>query len=130
MVSETKNTRSRRSKTTAKRITRLEAEVARLRAENRTLKAAKSRPPKTSAAQLPALPPADDRGYYPAAEALNVIVARQIIRRRQALGWSQAELARQAGVRPETLSRLESGKHAPNLATVDKLEHALREAEA
>jgi transcriptional regulator with XRE-family HTH domain len=43
-------------------------------------------------------------------------IARQIIRRRQGLGWTQADLAGRARVRPETLSRLETGKHAPNVA--------------
>ncbi|MGA2622079.1 MAG: helix-turn-helix transcriptional regulator [Thermoguttaceae bacterium] len=35
-----------------------------------------------------------------------------------------------AGVRIETLSRLEHGKHSPNVATVDKLVRALQRAEA
>ncbi|HVA50950.1 MAG TPA: hypothetical protein VNH11_31710 [Pirellulales bacterium] len=30
------------------------------------------------------------------------LMARKLIRSRQALGWSQVELARRAGVRPET----------------------------
>jgi transcriptional regulator with XRE-family HTH domain len=59
-----------------------------------------------------------------------VIIARQIIRRRHVLGWTQAELAQRAGVRAETLSRLETGKHTPNIATVDKLDRALRGAGA
>jgi transcriptional regulator with XRE-family HTH domain len=57
-----------------------------------------------------------------------MILARQIIRRRQAAGWTQAELARQARVRVETVSRLESGKHAPTVTTVDKLDRTLRAA--
>jgi len=79
---------------------------------------------------VPALPPRDAEGNYPAEEALDVIVARQVIRRRQALGWTQAELAHRAQVRPETLSRLETGKHAPNIATIDKIDRALRAAGA
>ena len=78
----------------------------------------------------PAMPPTDERGDYPAVEAARVILARKLIRSRRALGWSQAELARRAGVRVETLNRLEQGKHRASVATVDKLDRALREGEA
>ena len=136
MATQTKNKRERRPTVAAKELTRLRAEVARLRAEISTLKAAKPRRTKAHLLRpakeesLPALPPADANGNYPAEEALNVIVARHIIRRRKALGWTPADLARRAGLRPETLSRLETGKHAPNVATVDKLDKALGSAGA
>lgn len=78
----------------------------------------------------PTLPAPDDKGRYPAVETARVILARKLIRARRALGWSQAELARRAGVRVETLNRLERGKHSPNVATVDKLSRALRAGEA
>ncbi len=42
---------------------------------------------------------------------------------------SQVELARRAGIRPETLNWLEQGKHSPSIATVDKLDRALSRAE-
>ena len=58
----------------------------------------------------PELPPPDEEGNYPAREALRVVAARRLIRARRALGWSQVELARRAGVRVETLSRLEHGE--------------------
>jgi transcriptional regulator with XRE-family HTH domain len=74
------------------------------------------------------LPPADEDGYYPAAETLQVIIARQIHERRRLAGLSQAELAKRAGVRQETVSRLESGKHAPTVRTVDKIDRALLQA--
>jgi DNA-binding XRE family transcriptional regulator len=118
-----------------RKLAHLRAEVSRLRSEIRTLKANQSQRAKpgnlllTEAMRLPALPSPDADGNYAALEALDVIVARQIIRRRRAAGWTQAELARRAGVRPETLSRLETGKHAPNVATVDKLDQALRAAQ-
>jgi ribosome-binding protein aMBF1 (putative translation factor) len=73
----------------------------------------------------PELPPPDAEGNYPAREALRVVTARRLIRARRALGWSQIELARRAGVRVETLSRLEHGKHSASAATVDKLRRAL-----
>jgi DNA-binding XRE family transcriptional regulator len=71
------------------------------------------------------LPPRDDRGNYPAAEALQVSIARSILRGRRAAGLTQVELARLAGIRPETLNRIEKGKHAPSVATVDRIERAL-----
>lgn len=73
----------------------------------------------------PRLPAPDAEGNYPGVEAMRVILARKLIRARRDLGWSQAELARRAGVRVETLNRLEHGKHSANVATVDKLQRAL-----
>ncbi len=81
-------------------------------------------------ASAPELPPADARGYYPAVETMRALLARDILRQRRALGLSQAELARRAGIRPETLNRLEQGKHSPSVPTVDKIDRALRAAEA
>jgi DNA-binding XRE family transcriptional regulator len=78
----------------------------------------------------PPLPQPDAKGNYPAVEAARVLLARKIIRRRRAAGLTQAELARRAGVRAETLSRLEHAKHSPNVATVDKIVRTLEQAEA
>ncbi len=77
---------------------------------------------------LPPLPPADERGHYPAIETARVIIARQVIRGRKAAGWTQAELAARAGVRQETISRIETGKHSPGLRTMAKIDRALRQA--
>jgi DNA-binding XRE family transcriptional regulator len=77
----------------------------------------------------PMLPERDAKGNYPAAEALQVGLARSILCRRRAAGLTQADLAKPAGIRPETLNRIEQGKHAPVIATVDKIERALAEAE-
>jgi ribosome-binding protein aMBF1 (putative translation factor) len=77
----------------------------------------------------PPLPAPDESGNYPAAEALDVSIARSILRDRRRLGLSQAELARRAGIRPETLNRIERGTHSPSVATIDKLDRALAEAE-
>ena len=79
-------------------------------------------------ADLPALPPADEHGHYPAIETARVIIARQVIRARKAAGWSQAELARRAGVRQETISRIETGKHSPGVKTMAKIDRALKRA--
>ena len=78
----------------------------------------------------PELPPPDADGNYPALEALAVLQARDILRARRQLGLSQAELARRAGIRPETLNRIEQGKNKPSVPTITKLDRALKKAAA
>jgi len=56
-------------------------------------------------------------------------LAERLARRRRACGLSQAELARRAGVRPETLNRIERGHTTPDFATVRKLVVAMNAAE-
>jgi len=56
--------------------------------------------------------------------------ARRLVLRRRRAGLTQAELARRAGVRAETLNRLERGKTTPDFATVRKLVVAMNRAEA
>lgn len=56
-------------------------------------------------------------------------LAEKLARRRGAAGLSQAELARQAGIRPETLNRIERGRTTPDFATVRKLVVAMNAAE-
>ena len=77
---------------------------------------------------LPALPKADANGRFPALTYIQVSIARDILRERTALGLTQEQLAKLAGVREETLSRLESGKHSPTVRTVEKIERALQKA--
>ena len=77
---------------------------------------------------LPDYPPADAQGNRPAVAYARVSIARKIIEARRAAGLSQEQLARRAGVRQETISRLESGKHSPTIRTVDKIDRALRNA--
>lgn len=74
---------------------------------------------------LPAYPPADAAGNRPAVESATVAIARGIIRRRQAAELTQQQLARLAGVRNETICRIESGKHYPTMRTAEKIERAL-----
>ncbi len=78
----------------------------------------------------PPLPKPNARGNYPAREAAWVIMARDILRSRRKLGLTQEELAKRAGIRVETLCRLERGRHAPTIATMEKLDNALKKAEA
>jgi ribosome-binding protein aMBF1 (putative translation factor) len=77
----------------------------------------------------PPLPERNERGHWPL-EVLGVIMARDILRARRKLGWSQAELARRAGIRPETLNRIEQGRNKPSVPTIAKIDRALKEAEA
>ena len=77
---------------------------------------------------LPPLPKADKHGNYPAIEYTRVSVARDLVRERKSLGLSQSELAAKAGVRQETISRIESGKHSVTVKTYDKIFNALEAA--
>ncbi len=77
----------------------------------------------------PALPDADAQGNRPADEYAAVSQARAILRARRKLGLSQAELARRAGIRPETLNRIEQGRNKPSVPTIAKIDRALKQAE-
>src|SRR5260370_41525950 len=92
----------------------LQAEVVRLRS---TLQRLKKLVEEEGDPDFPPMPPMDDKGCYPALEAIRIGLARTIIERRKAAGWTQEHLARAAGVRQETVSRLETGKHYPNIPT-------------
>ena len=83
-----------------------------------------------SAPAIPRMPAISADGTYPAAEAMRAMMARKIIAARKAVGLSQAALARKAGIRVETLNRLEKGKHTPDLATMAKINRALDDAGA
>ena len=77
---------------------------------------------------LPTFPPADEEGRRPALAFARVSIARSIIQERRAAGLTQEELARLAGVRQETICRLESGKHSPTVRTVAKIDRVLQAA--
>ena len=77
----------------------------------------------------PALPRSDSHGNYPAVEYARASLARKIIKARRTAGLSQAELAQRAGIRPETLNRIEKGKSTPDTATIAKIERALERAQ-
>jgi len=80
-------------------------------------------------ADLPPMPEPLADGNYPAVQAARVVIAREIITRRNAARLSQADLARKAGIRPETLNRIEKAKVSPDIATGDKIFAALDAAE-
>jgi predicted transcriptional regulator len=76
-------------------------------------------------APLPRLPNADPRGNFPAVEYARVSIARDIRSARVRAGLSPSELAGRAGIRLETLARLEMGKHSARLQTLLSIERAL-----
>jgi len=78
----------------------------------------------------PLLPEPDSDGNYPAVEYARASLARKIIRHRRRVGLTQVELARRAGIRPETLCRIELGNRTPAIGTVQKIDRALKKAEA
>lgn len=50
---------------------------------------------------------------------------KRITRIRKSKGWSQAELARRAGIHPSSLSRIESGEEPPYRGRALRLADAL-----
>jgi DNA-binding XRE family transcriptional regulator len=82
--------------------------------------------PEAEYQRIAGFPPADSDGNRPAVAAMRAVLARDIVRDRERVGWTQAELARRAGIRVETLNRIETGKHTPSVATIEKIDTALR----
>jgi len=78
--------------------------------------------------KLPKLPNPLPNGNYPAAATVRAIYARKLIQERESAGLSQSELARRAGLRAETINRLEKGRHSPDTATLAKIDRALQSA--
>lgn len=77
---------------------------------------------------LPPFPPVDADGNCHAIEFARASIARDIILDRKQLGLSQQDLAKLAGVRQETLSRLETGKHTATVRVVGKIVRGLKQA--
>jgi DNA-binding XRE family transcriptional regulator len=77
---------------------------------------------------LPPLPEPDAQGRVPAIEFTRISIARDIIRERKAAGLSQQALAGLTGMRQETISRIESGKHTPTVRTIDRIDRVLKQA--
>lgn len=80
------------------------------------------------AAELPPLPKADADGNYPAIDYARASLSRNITKGRIETGLTQLELAKRAGIRNETLCRLERGQQSPSVATIARIEQALKQA--
>ncbi len=79
-------------------------------------------------AKAAALPEPNGEGNVPAVAFARATIARGIIRDRVAAGLNQKELARRAGIRVETLCRIERGKHPPSVETIQRIDRALKQA--
>jgi transcriptional regulator with XRE-family HTH domain len=79
---------------------------------------------------LPPLPKPLPNGNYDAEAFSRASLARKLILDRRVSGLSQAELARRSGVRVETVNRIERCKLTPGVATVEKLDRAIKRAAA
>jgi DNA-binding XRE family transcriptional regulator len=77
---------------------------------------------------LPPFPPIDADGTSNAIAFARAAIARRLIVDRHAAGLSQQQLAERAGVRQETISRIESGKQTATVRIIDKLDKAIRRA--
>jgi len=73
------------------------------------------------------MPPPNPDGTY-SLEHVRISLANKMFARRKAAGLTQDQLARRAGVRVETISRLENGLHMPGPATFAKIDRALGRA--
>jgi DNA-binding XRE family transcriptional regulator len=73
---------------------------------------------------LPPLPRPDTKGTVPAIAYGRALLARRIVVARRRAKWTQAELARRANVRKETIHRIEACKHNPDESTFNKIEAA------
>jgi DNA-binding XRE family transcriptional regulator len=65
-------------------------------------------------------------GLRPSIPFARAIIAREIIQEREALGWSQSELARRAGVDRVALHRIEKAAVTPDESTIAKIDRALK----
>jgi len=84
---------------------------------------------KSAKKHVAALPKPDAQGNYPADDNARASLARKIIKARRQAGLTQAELARRATIRPETLNRIEKGETTPDTATIAKIDRALQAAQ-
>jgi len=74
------------------------------------------------------LPSAADDGSVTADQAIKVSIANKVLTDRHALGLSQVELARLAGIQVAVLNRIERGTVMATIPTLEKIERALLKA--
>jgi DNA-binding XRE family transcriptional regulator len=68
-------------------------------------------------------------GQLPAVAYMRAGLARRLILRRRQAGLTQAELAKRAGIRSETLCRIEKRKMTPSTLIFQKIHRALELAQ-
>ena len=74
--------------------------------------------------------PRHARAKDDALDAMNISdqrLADRLLRRREQAGLTQKDLAKLAGIRVETLNRLEKGRTTPDFKTIRKLVNAINE---
>ena len=76
--------------------------------------------------KLPPLPAPNKHGRFPAIEYARASLARNLIRDRKSVGLTQHRLAELAGIRQETIARLESGKHTASVKTVERIDRVIQ----
>lgn len=79
-------------------------------------------------APLPGYPSVGADGTSNALEFARASIARRLNSDRRAAGLTLERLADLSGVRQETISRIESGKHTATVRTIDKLAKAIEKA--
>jgi DNA-binding XRE family transcriptional regulator len=79
------------------------------------------------AGEVPPTPEPDKAGNFPAVPYARASIAKSIIRERAELGLNQKELAERAGIRVETLCRIETGKHTPSIRTIERIDAVLKQ---
>jgi len=62
----------------------------------------------------------------PAKSAIRAAIAQDILLARRRNKMTQTQLAKASGVRQETISRLEAGKHDPDEKTIQKIMKAMK----
>lgn len=75
------------------------------------------------------LPKSTSRGRLPTEQQIRAGLAAELIGERRRIRLSQVELARRAGIRPESLCRIEKGLRTPDIATLNRIRRALKRAE-
>lgn len=75
---------------------------------------------------MPSLPPINERGNRDAIAYARATIARGIIRDRKKRGLSQQQLAELAGVRQESISRIETCKVSATRRIIEKIDAALK----
>jgi len=82
-------------------------------------------PPSAASGGLLESTTGDSALLFPAVDYLRSSIAKEILRKRRDSGLSQKVLAKRAGIRVETLCRIEKGKHTPSVPTIDRIDRVL-----